>query len=96
MEEEKKNTLIEVHPALFILFSEYLGYVSKYIEEATSWCKGEAVKDEVKKFLVVEAKCIYRSMLKTFPINEIREWYDIYYPIIFQEYDENLKKENAK
>lgn len=95
MEEENKNNVIEVHPALFILFSEYLGYVSKYINEATSWCKGEKVKDEVKSFLAVEAKAIYRSMLKTFPISEIREWYDIYYPIIFQEFDENLKKESA-
>lgn len=77
---------------LFIVFSEYLGYVSAYIDAATDWCEGKKPSDAVASFLGVEAMCIYRDMIKTMTIDEIKDWYSFYYPLFMEDYDANLKK----
>lgn len=87
MDEKKK-----MHPALLIAFSEYLGYVSPYIDYALSVCKGEKVEKEVSDFLEVEAKAIFRDMQQNFTEEELMKWYKIYEPIIFAEYIKNLEK----
>ena len=92
--EDKKHVISVIHPALLIAFSEYLGYVSPYIEQALDMCKGNKVEKEVQSFLCVEAKAIYRDMIKTMTMDEITGWYDVYYPIIFKEYDDKLKELN--
>lgn len=83
---------IIVEAPLFILFAEYLGYVSIFNKMAEDWCDGKVPDKHVQKVLIVEAKCILRQMKKDYSIEDIREFYSLYYPLLFEEYDEKLHK----
>lgn len=76
---------------LFIVFADYLGYVSEYLDSALSWCEGAPPAKEVQQFLAIEAMCIYRAMISDYTLSEIKEWYEVYWPIFLSEYDEKLK-----
>lgn len=94
--EIKDNQLNEeaiiVEAPLFILFAEYLGYVSIFNKMAEDWCDGKVPETHIQKIIILEAKCILRQMKKDYGLDSIREFYSMYYPLIFQEYDENLAK----
>lgn len=94
--EVKENQLNEeaiiVEAPLFILFAEYLGYVSIFNKMAEDWCDGKVPEMHIQKIIILEAKCILRQMKKDYGLDSIREFYSMYYPLIFQEYDENLAK----
>lgn len=94
--EIKENQLNEkaiiVEAPLFILFAEYLGYVSIFNKMAEDWCDGKVPETHIQKIIILEAKCILRQMKKDYGLDSIREFYSMYYPLIFQEYDENLAK----
>lgn len=94
--EVKENQLNEeaiiVEAPLFILFAEYLGYVSIFNKMAEDWCDGKVPEMHIQKIIILEAKCILRQMKKDYGVDSIREFYSMYYPLIFQEYDENLAK----
>lgn len=93
MEEDRQNEQIRFMAPLFIVFADYLGYVSEYIDVAQEWCEGKPPKEEeVRQFLSIEAMCIYRAMLKDYTITEVREWYEIYSPIFLEEYYDTLKE----
>lgn len=84
--------VIVVEAPLFILFAEYLGYVSIFNKMAEDWCDGKVPDIHVQKIIILEAKCILRQMKKDYSLEDIREYYLLYYPLIFQEYDEKLAK----
>ena len=94
--EDKDNQpneeAIIVEAPLFILFAEYLGYVSIFNKMAEDWCDGKVPEMHIQKIIILEAKCILRQMKKDYGIDSIREFYSMYYPLILQEYDENLAK----
>ena len=94
--EVKENQLNEeaiiVEAPLFILFAEYLGYVSIFNKMAEDWCDGKVPEIHIQKIIILEAKCILRQMKKDYGLDSIREFYSMYYPLIFQEYDEKLAK----
>lgn len=83
------NCVIE--SPLFIMFSEYLGYISKLGKYAEDWCDGKVPESHVQKVLMVEAKSIYRQMIKDYDMDTIKDYYKTYYPIILKEYDDKLK-----
>lgn len=85
----RKNEIC-VEAPLFILFAEYLGYVSVFNKKAEEWCDGKVPEIHVQKIIILEAKCIFRQMKKDYSLDDIREFYDMYYPLILQEYDEKL------
>lgn len=89
---DEQNPIIKVDAPVFILFAEFLGYVSVFNKLAEDWCDGKVPDLHVQKVLIVEAKCIFRQMKKDYTINDIREFYTMYYPLILQEYEENLAK----
>ena len=88
------NTLTEqtisVEAPLFILFAEYLGYVSIFNKLAEDWCDGRVPDAYIQKIIIVEANCIFRQMKKDYEIEDIRDFYNMYYPLILQEYDDKL------
>lgn len=86
LEHEEKTVLAP----LFIIFAEYMGYVSQFTKKAEDWCDGKVPEVHVQKFMMLEAKCIYRQMLVDYDLDDIRYYYDSYYPLILQEYDEKL------
>lgn len=90
--EEETLGVNNMHAALFIMFAEYLGYVSTLNEEAEKWCNGKVPADHVRKILIVEAKCILRQMLKDYGQDAIRTNYENFYPLVLEEWDEKLKK----
>ncbi len=91
-ENQPNEEAIIVEAPLFILFAEYLGYVSIFNKMAEDWCDGKVPEMHIQKIIILEAKCILRQMKKDYGLDSIREFYSMYYPLIFQEYDENLAK----
>lgn len=89
---QPNEEVIIVEAPLFILFAEYLGYVSIFNKMAEDWCDGKVPEMHIQKIIILEAKCILRQMKKDYGIDSIREFYSMYYPLILQEYDENLAK----
>lgn len=88
--DDKKEIVVE--SPLFILFAEFLGYVSIFNKIAEEWCNGNVPQIHIQKVVIVEAKCILRQMKKDYSIEDIREFYNMYYPLILEEYAEKLKK----
>ena len=91
-ENQPNEEVIIVEAPLFILFAEYLGYVSIFNKMAEDWCDGKVPEMHIQKIIILEAKCILRQMKKDYGLDSIREFYSMYYPLIFQEYDEKLAK----
>jgi hypothetical protein len=91
-ENQPNEEVIIVEAPLFILFAEYLGYVSIFNKMAEDWCDGKVPEIHIQKIIILEAKCILRQMKKDYGLDSIREFYSMYYPLIFQEYDEKLAK----
>ena len=75
---------------IFIIFAEYMGYVSQFNKKAEDWCDGKVPEVHIQKFMMLEAKCIYRQMLADYDIDDIRYYYDSYYPLILEDYEEKL------
>lgn len=79
-----------VSAPIFIIFAEYMGYVSQFNKMAENWCDGKVPEVHVQKFMMLEAKCIFRKMLKDYDIDDIRYYYDSYYPLILKDYVDSL------
>ena len=90
--EIENGKIIQVESPLFIIFAEFLGYVSIFNKIAEDWCNGKVPMTHIQKVVIVEAKCIFRQMKKDYSMDDIREFYKMYYPLILEEYDENLTK----
>lgn len=79
-----------VQAPIFILFAEYMGYVSQFIKTAENWCDGKVPEVHVQKFMMVEAATIFRQMKKDYDLDTIKYYYESYYPLILKEYVDNL------
>lgn len=90
VDTKESDSIIKMDAPVFILFAEFLGYVSVFNKIAEDWCDGKVPDLHVQKVLIVEAKCIFRQMKKDYSIDDIREFYIMYYPLILQEYEEKL------
>lgn len=92
---EKFGEMVEhteqvVAAPIFIIFAEYMGYVSQFNKMAENWCDGKVPEVHVQKVMMLEARCIYRQMMKDFTLEEVRYYYDSYYPLILKEYVDSL------
>ena len=90
--EVTQHTDKVIKTPVFILFAEYLGYVSRFNNIALEWCDGKIPEEYIQKLLIMEAKSIFRQMKKDYSIEDIQYWYDTYYPVILVDYDEKLTK----
>ena len=88
--KEGKSELLTIAAPVFIIFAEYMGYVSQFNKKAEDWCDGKVPDVHVQKFMMVEAKCIFRQMSKDYDVDDIRYYYDSYYPLILKEYEDKL------
>lgn len=89
-EEFGKHEECVVPAPIFILFAEYLGYISQFNKKAEEWCDGKVPEIHVQKIMILEANCIFRQMKKDYDLDVIRYYYDSYYPIILKEYVDKL------
>lgn len=84
------DELKEVRSIIFIMFAEFLGYESALIEWAEKICKGSHPPKFVEEILKIEAITIFKEMQKDYTLKEIRKWYDEFYPVILEEYEQKL------
>lgn len=77
---------------IFIIFSEYLGYVSQFNKKAEEWCDGKVPEAHIQKIMILEANCIFRQMKKDYSLDVIKYYYDSYYPLILKEYVDKLEE----
>lgn len=92
MEAIAQHTEKTIKTPVFIIFAEYLGYVSRFNQIAIDWCEGKVPEEYVQQLLIMEAKSIFRQMKKDYTIEEIQYWYDTYQPVILCDYEEKLAK----
>lgn len=81
--KEKKEEALFIQTPIFLLFAEYLGYVTKFIELAENWCdpKKPMPSTMMKTFLEREARSIYDMMLEKYTEEQINELYVNFYPL---------------
>ena len=79
-----------IQTPVFIIFAEYLGYVSRFNQIAIDWCDGKVPEEYIQKLLIMESKSIFRQMKKDYKIEEIQYWYDTYRPVILKDYEDKL------
>ena len=58
---------------------------------AENWCDGKVPEAHVQKVMKIEANCIFRQMKQDYPLDEIKYYYDSYYPLILKEYVDKLE-----
>ena len=89
---ENDDNGIVVEAPVFIIFAEYLGYISRFNKLALEWCEGKVPESYVQKIMIMEAKTIFRQMQKDYTLPTIKYWYNTYYPVILEEYVTSLTK----
>lgn len=88
--ELANNAKYVVKAPLFLMFAEYLGFVSKVIDWADEWCNGKKQEDYKVKIIETDAICLLNQMKKKYSDKEIAEWYDEFYDVILSDYEDNL------
>lgn len=88
----KIETTKEVNSVIFLLFAEFLGYESPLIEWAEKVCDGIPTPKFVENILRVEAYMVFQKMKKEYSEAEIKSWYDQFYPLVLEAYEEKLKE----
>lgn len=90
------NENVSVIPApIFLLYAEYLGYVSPLIEWAEDWCYDAKKTENWKKNVIrCEANHIFKKVMEEYTTKELRGYYDEYYPVVFKFYEECLNLNN--
>jgi len=81
-----------IETPIFLLFAEYLGYLSPFADKAEEWCDGKVPGEEIQKFLIREAQSIFKKMKEDYTIEEINNRYKMYYTLLLKEYDDKLKE----
>lgn len=100
-ERPKDDQPLLIQTPIFILFAEYLGYVSKLVEFAEDWCdiRKPMPSKMIQTLLDREARTIYDEMLEEFTEEQIHEFYETLYPCSLDEIEEDLiqkRKENGE
>lgn len=70
---------------LFLKFAEYLGYETPLIKWVDIVCEGKEVPNFIKNFLDIDAVMIFKQMKEEYTIDEIRAWWDKFYPVVIAE-----------
>lgn len=89
--------LISIRYPVFLMFAEYLGYVSPLLDWAQELCEGKEISSFKRKILMIDAKSILTKMLDECPRENLVSLYNDYYDILLGEYDDNvIKLEKAR
>lgn len=79
-----------INDALFIAFAEFLGYESPLISWAEEVCNGKQIEPFKYKILKIDAIGIFNKMQEKYTIDEIKDWWEQYYPLILEDYEKNM------
>lgn len=83
---------IEINKITFLLFAEFVGYESMFIEWVEKMCIGEKLEDFQMTLIKRDAEYIFNEMSKEFKVEDIKSWYTEFYEVILKDYDEMIKK----
>lgn len=86
-----KDVPQEILPPMFLLFAEFLGYVSPLLE----WADKAATKSlEVyqQRILTMDANVIFQRMQKEFTMEEIKDYWDQIYPVALNKYEAKFRE----
>ena len=86
--EQHKETVVPT--PIFILFAEYMGYVSQFNKKAEDWCDGKVPDEFIQKIINVEARCILHQMKKDYTVQTMRYWFNTYYPVVIKEIEDKI------
>lgn len=81
----------EINKIIFVLFSEFVGYESPFVNWAEDICEGVVCEDFKRILIERDADYIFKKMQEEYTIKEIRGWYDEFYAVLLKEYDDKLK-----
>lgn len=83
--------------ALFLVFAEFLGYVSPLVEWAEEKCKTRSKTFEAykQKAIDMDAVRVFKKMENELGIGVIRKWWKDYYNTLLKEYDETVKEDDG-
>lgn len=87
---DMENIPSEIRLPLFVVFAEFLGYVSPIISWAEQICLGKAIPSYQRHIVDIDAMSIFKKMQVDYKIDEIKYWWSEFYPIILAEYDARL------
>lgn len=90
--ETTSNEPITTHFLTFLMFAEYMGYVSEFIEDVDKWIDGTEPEEHIRRFLWIEAQNILSQMENDMKINDLRTWWNEFYPLVLCKADEMLQK----
>lgn len=101
--ENKEQTTVfitskyNISAPLFLMFAEYLGYVSRALTWVDNWCVAKKRPQPWQiKFIETEAYIVLEEAKKKYTEKKIRELYDSLYEVILFLYDNNLKDLESK
>ena len=81
-----------VNKIIFLLFAEFLGYVSDFVKYADEICEGKEVPKVIQKLMELDADYIFRKMQEEYTLEEIKGWYNEFYPLLLKEYEDSIKE----
>lgn len=87
-----KEEPLLIQTPIFILFAEYLGYVSELIEMAEDWCNPAKPmpSKNIQILLDREARTIYDEMLEEYSEEEIHNLYKRFYSCGLDDLEDDL------
>ena len=99
--EKLEDEGLLIQTPIFLLFAEYLGYVSKLVEMAEDWCNPNKPMPSkaIQVLLDREARTIYDEMLCEFQEEQIHEFYKSLYTCGLDELEDDLiqkRKDNGE
>ena len=83
-----------INAPLFILFAEFMGYESPLLSWAEDVCEGKEIEESHRKFIEIDAICIYHDMQKKFSIEDIKKQYHEVSSVLLTDYISQFNNPN--
>ena len=102
MEKEVNGNVInnveeqEINKVLFVLFAEFIGYESPFVNWAEDICEGVECEKFKRQLVERDADYIFKKMKEEYTIDEIKRWYEEFYDVLLKEYEDKLKAIEAQ
>lgn len=92
VKESSKEEALFIQTPIFLLFAEFLGFVSGFITQAEDWCnpRKPMPTKPMQTFMEREARAIYDSLLENLSEEEIHKLYKNFYLCGLDELEDDL------
>ena len=91
-EDKKDDDVIAIKAPIFLLFAEYIGFVSGVIDWVEDYINGKTTPDFKMKVIEEDALCLEKKIMKKYTRDEILSWYQSFYDIVLSDYEEKINK----